>query len=69
MRKMDEKYIPAFAKWYSNRIPDEFFYCIDQSLHEVYLNHYYIIENRVHEISIVFWFGIYFYQCLQKNKI
>ncbi len=67
MRKMDEKYIPAFAKWYSNGIPDELFFCIDNSLREVYLNHYYLIEKKVHERSIVFWFGIYFYQCLQKT--
>jgi len=64
---MDEKYIPAFAKWYSNGIPDELFYCIDKSLYEVYLNHYYLIKKKVHERSIVFWFGIYFYQCLQET--
>ena len=68
MKKMDEKYIPAFANWYSNGIPYELFYCIYKSLHEVYLNHSYLIGNGIHERSIVFWFGIYFYQCLQKTR-
>ena len=37
-------------------------------LDRVYANHSYLIQNQVSERSIVFWFGIYFYEAIQGTK-
>ncbi len=37
-------------------------------LDRVYADHSYLIQNRVSERSIVFWFGIYFYELIQGTK-
>lgn len=41
--------------------------CIKISLDKIYKKHDYLIKEKIHERSIVFWFGIYFYECLQKT--
>jgi hypothetical protein len=66
--KMNKKNNVTFGIYNSDEISAELYYCIDKSLYEVYLNHYYLIEKHVHERSIVFWFGIYFNKCLQETR-
>ena len=38
------------------------------ALNKVYDEHMYLIENRVSERSIVFWFGIYFYELIKETS-
>lgn len=37
-------------------------------LDRVYADHNYLIENKVSERSIVFWFGIYIYEVIQGTR-
>ncbi|WP_297453106.1 hypothetical protein [Persephonella sp.] len=41
---------------------------VKKALDKVYQEQKYLIENRVHERSIVFWFGIYFYELLKNSE-
>jgi len=41
---------------------------IEKALEKVYSNQIYLINNNVHERSIVFWFGLYFHKLLQNTK-
>ena len=41
---------------------------VEKALDKVYQEQKYLIENRVHERSIVFWFGIYFYELLKNSE-
>ena len=38
------------------------------ALERVYADHHYLIENRVSERSIVFWFGISLYELLNGTE-
>ncbi|TFH30171.1 MAG: hypothetical protein E4G98_02560 [Promethearchaeota archaeon] len=38
------------------------------ALSKVYDNHIYLIENKVSERSIVFWFGIYFFEIIKETE-
>jgi hypothetical protein len=46
----------------------ELFKFVKNALERVYKHHGYLIKNRVHERSIVFWFGIYLYELLQHKE-
>ncbi|MBI9071401.1 MAG: hypothetical protein JEY94_07365 [Melioribacteraceae bacterium] len=41
---------------------------VQQAIQMVYERQYYLIENKVHERSIVFWFGIYFNEIIKKSE-
>lgn len=41
---------------------------VKSALARVYEKHFYLIENRVSERSIAFWFGVYFYELLKGTK-
>ncbi len=41
---------------------------VKEALDKVYQEQKYLIENRVHERSIVFWFGVYFYELLKNSE-
>lgn len=40
---------------------------VDTALERVYKYHEYLINNQVHERSIVFWFGVYLHELLQHE--
>lgn len=46
----------------------ELFKLVNNALKRVYKHHEYLIKNQVHERSIVFWFGVYFYELLQHKE-
>ncbi|WP_295100705.1 hypothetical protein [uncultured Candidatus Kuenenia sp.] len=41
---------------------------VKQALKKVYDEQKYLIDNKVHERSIVFWFGIYLYELVKDTK-
>jgi len=41
---------------------------VEKALVEVYAHQEYLIENRVSERSIVFWFGVYFHDLLRETE-
>ena len=41
---------------------------IDHSINLLYENDYYLIQNKVHERTIVFRFGLHFYKLLQETN-
>jgi len=47
---------------------DEIIQLVISALERVYANHSYLIQNRVSERSIVFWFGIYFYEIIHGSE-
>lgn len=46
----------------------ELFKLVNNALKRLYKHHEYLIKNKVHERSIVFWFGIYLYELLQHKE-
>ncbi len=48
---------------------DKIIKLVNLSINKVYEKQYYLIENEVHERSIVFWFGIYFYEILKNSDL
>ncbi len=41
---------------------------VNNALIKVYKHHKYLIKNKVHERSIVFWFGVYLHELLQLKE-
>ncbi|MDH5681096.1 MAG: hypothetical protein OEZ36_05900 [Spirochaetota bacterium] len=41
---------------------------VEKALERLYKYQNYMIQNKVHERSIVFWFGIYMYELLNKSS-
>lgn len=47
---------------------DEIVQLVVSALKRVYADHSYLIQNQVSERSIVFWFGLYFYETIQGTE-
>jgi len=46
----------------------ELFKLVNNALKRLYKHHEYLIKNKVHERSIVFWFGVYLHELLQHKE-